>query len=300
MLTHISLKWKNFEDGCSDPDPTLAPSDRVEDADTDVFLHVDSSNNLVAQTSLLENYLSRGEQLDDVCLWDYISCVEKVSISKDRCKHCTTQAVDPSDTFCDSDVDLLESDSDVDNGVSEYESEHCDKPADDGVECLWDLHLHSNKHLKSTKQHQPCIPFASSHPDVETHYQKVLAHSRRLVPVPLGPSIPQHDRKATKERHAQLMLILLKPWKCIEDLKPAVTSWLDAFAQFTNSCHPWMNRLINNMQILHEYRDSQDDHFAKRNVEHRAVECCVEQIQNNHNRSRDVNTNALDKAEMLT
>ena len=54
------------------------------------------------------------------------------------------------------------------------------------------------------------------------------------------------------------------------------------------------------MQILHECCDSQDDHFAKCNVECCAAERHAEQIQNNYNQSCDVNTDTLDEAEMLT
>ena len=145
-----------------------------------------------------------------------------------------------------------------------------DEPCDEGAALLWDLHLHNNKHLKSTKRRRPRIEFSPLHPEHVSHYQKVQLHSRRLVPVPLGPSIPRCDRDNTKEKHARLMLILLKPWNVVTDLKPAGMSWLDAYKAFTQSCHPRLLQIIDNMQVLHECRDSRDDHYAKRNNERRA------------------------------
>ena len=77
-----------------------------------------------------------------------------------------------------------------------------DEPDDDGVSCLWDLHLHGNKYLKSTKWKCPCIEFSPLHPENLTHYQKVRTRERRLIPVPIGCSLPRQDHDDTKERHA--------------------------------------------------------------------------------------------------
>ena len=51
----------------------------------------------------------------------------------------------------------------------------------------------------------------------------------------------------------------------LTDLKPAGMSWLDAYKAFTQSCHPHLLQIIDNMQVLHECRDSRDDHYEKHN-----------------------------------
>lgn len=56
----------------------------VIDGDEDVFLHVDSNNNIVTHSSWLDNYLFHGGGMADICFWDYVSCVEKVSRAVDH------------------------------------------------------------------------------------------------------------------------------------------------------------------------------------------------------------------------
>ncbi|THU80764.1 hypothetical protein K435DRAFT_601462, partial [Dendrothele bispora CBS 962.96] len=74
-----------------------------------------------------------------------------------------------------------------------------------------------------------------------------------------GPGLPRRDREATVARHARLMLILFKPWVTISDLKREDESWEEAYRSFLNDCGPRIQRIIDNMQLLHECRDSRDD-----------------------------------------
>ena len=46
--------------------------------DEDVLLGVDHTDSLVAHSSLLQDYLCRGPFLNNLCLWDYISHIQKV------------------------------------------------------------------------------------------------------------------------------------------------------------------------------------------------------------------------------
>ncbi|KAG1797585.1 hypothetical protein EV424DRAFT_1280132, partial [Suillus variegatus] len=84
------------------------------------------------------------------------------------------------------------------------------------------------------------------------------------VPVPIGPSLPRRDRAEGRERYCRVMLILFKSWTTVDDLRGTFTSWSDAFEQFMKECSPSKVCIMNNMQILHECRDSRDDHFANR------------------------------------
>ncbi|KAG1887029.1 hypothetical protein F4604DRAFT_1533382, partial [Suillus subluteus] len=60
------------------------------------------------------------------------------------------------------------------------------------------------------------------------------------------------------------MLILFKPWSTIDDLRGAFQTWSDAFEDFVDNCAPNKLFVMKNMQILHECKDSRDDHFANR------------------------------------
>ncbi|KAG2124261.1 hypothetical protein BD769DRAFT_1358983, partial [Suillus cothurnatus] len=57
-------------------------------------------------------------------------------------------------------------------------------------------------------------------------------------------------------RYCQLMIMLFKPWRISTDLRSSGQSWEEAFAQFRASAHSRSLQVMNNMQMLHECRDS--------------------------------------------
>ncbi|KAJ7205795.1 hypothetical protein GGX14DRAFT_337195, partial [Mycena pura] len=74
-----------------------------------------------------------------------------------------------------------------------------------------------------------------------------------------GPGIPRRDKKEPRENDCRLMLIFFKPWRHAQDLKRDHSSWEDAFNAFVGTCSKSVRFKIENMQILHECRDSRDD-----------------------------------------
>ncbi|KZV89334.1 hypothetical protein EXIGLDRAFT_574920, partial [Exidia glandulosa HHB12029] len=80
------------------------------------------------------------------------------------------------------------------------------------------------------------------------------------IPVPIGPAIPRRDSPEIYPRYCRLMLILFKPWRSAKDLRTSGQSWPDAFEQFKAQCLRAHVRVMDNMQILHECKDSRDDH----------------------------------------
>ncbi|KAJ3772893.1 hypothetical protein FB446DRAFT_642748, partial [Lentinula raphanica] len=92
----------------------------------------------------------------------------------------------------------------------------------------------------------------------------VLAPALRRVPVPIGPAIPRRDRPDVFERYSRLMLILFKPWRTHSDLRKPGQCWSESFIQFRNNCSLRVKSSMDNMQVLHECKDSRDDHFEQR------------------------------------
>ncbi|KAJ6516522.1 hypothetical protein DFH09DRAFT_894240, partial [Mycena vulgaris] len=85
------------------------------------------------------------------------------------------------------------------------------------------------------------------------------------VPVPIGPAIPRRDHQSSAAKHARLMLILFKPWRHAADLRHSHQTWVQAYEQFLREeCPEDVVDCINNMQILHECKDSRDAHYANR------------------------------------
>ncbi|KAJ7811473.1 hypothetical protein B0H14DRAFT_2289113, partial [Mycena olivaceomarginata] len=102
------------------------------------------------------------------------------------------------------------------------------------------------------------------HDEEKTHILRVRASDDTFVPVPIGPGIPRRDKKDVWPRYCRLMLIFFKPWRHAPDLRGNHPSWESAFTEFVQTCDPKLVSKMENMQILHECRDSRDDHFAER------------------------------------
>ncbi|KAJ7831616.1 hypothetical protein B0H14DRAFT_2365079 [Mycena olivaceomarginata] len=121
----------------------------------------------------------------------------------------------------------------------------------------------------------PRVSFRKDHLESETHTIKVRPYLKRKVPVPIGPALPRRDTPTTAQKHARLMLILFKPWRDADDLRDANQTWLEAYEQFLPTCSQEVIDCINNMQLLHECKDSRDavrspsrvlDHYTKRKI----------------------------------
>lgn len=106
--------------------------------------------------------------------------------------------------------------------------------------------------------------FSEFHDEHRTHCIRIVPDSRKSIPVPIGPSIPRRDRPDVRERYCRLMVILFEPWKDPRSLRKYGESWEAAFVRLRVSWSPSVHRMLENMQLLHECRDSRNDHFANR------------------------------------
>ncbi|KAJ7733053.1 hypothetical protein DFH07DRAFT_755040, partial [Mycena maculata] len=80
-----------------------------------------------------------------------------------------------------------------------------------------------------------------------------------------GPRIPRQDVENSTAKHARLMFISFQPWRHADDLRQPSRSWQEAYAELLrDDCPQEVLECINNMQILHECRDSRDAHYANR------------------------------------
>ncbi|KAJ7176042.1 hypothetical protein C8R43DRAFT_825114, partial [Mycena crocata] len=100
--------------------------------------------------------------------------------------------------------------------------------------------------------------FLVDHLEEDTHWIRVSGPNARKIPVPIGPALPRRDRELNREKHARIMLILFKPWRHADDLRLANQTWSQAYEQFLLTCREYVTSCIDNMQILHECKDSRD------------------------------------------
>ncbi|KAJ7504742.1 hypothetical protein B0H11DRAFT_1709396, partial [Mycena galericulata] len=186
------------------------------------------------------DYQWRGHELKHVNVWDFVAQTEKERLKKKA--HARSPSVEPEGP----------------NLAEEFSDDDLKDPADS--ENPWNC----DNILEFRGRPMPRVRFLEDHLEDETHCLKVSPQKNRKVPVPIGPALPRRDQPASVEKHARLMLILFKPWRHAEDLRHANQSWSQAFAQFTRECSPDILEYIENMQILHECKDSRDAHYASR------------------------------------
>src|SRR6202000_2441306 len=99
-----------------------------------------------------------------------------------------------------------------------------------------------------------------------------LCHVRQsgAVPVPVSKrSLPRRDREDTYEQYCRVMLILFKPWKTPHDLRTMDDDWCTTFSAFRMSAPLRVLKIIDNIQLTHECRDSKDELYSKRRVRSR-------------------------------
>ncbi|KAJ7086530.1 hypothetical protein C8R44DRAFT_527087, partial [Mycena epipterygia] len=73
-----------------------------------------------------------------------------------------------------------------------------------------------------------------------------------------GPAMPRRDVEELRHKHARLMLILFKPWRHSSDLRDEGESWEVSYLNFRSECSDFVLEAIDNIQILHECKDSRD------------------------------------------
>ena len=114
------------------------------------------------------------------------------------------------------------------------------------------------------------------HRDYMKKIQRVHVHHRKdFIPVPIGPSLPRRDRPEMYAKYARLMLILFKPWRTEADLHGSVNDWAESFDEFVKSSSLETRKILDNIQILHECKDSKNSHWAKRSKEMEKERCAA-------------------------
>jgi hypothetical protein len=107
-----------------------------------------------------------------------------------------------------------------------------------------------------------CGSFLNKHAQSDMHLLRF--RTVPLIPVILGPTIPKYDE--TNEKWCQLMLILFKPWRKLNNLINNDELWQDAFANSIFDKHA--RQYMKNIELLCECRVSRD---SDRSVRYKKV-----------------------------
>ncbi len=197
-----------------------------------VTLGKSSDGSIRAIGNQVMDYRLRGNCLRDVCLWDFLVIFEKFKRKKILKKSNQTS---------------------VDND----ESDNCEEEPQ---------YSHRTEQSGSHDAYytQNCR-FLPNHPESNTHELRSRQKWNYHVPVPIAStSIPRRDCDDTQTRYCWLMLILFKPWSSGVDIRERGQLWIDVFENYAENFSTIHLKVMENIQRLHECKDSKDDHFANR------------------------------------
>jgi hypothetical protein len=228
----------------------------------EVILGLDHDGVMVSKSSYVMDYVHRGQLFDGISLWQFNAQIDKMKKAK---KKVPTSAMN--------EIDLRDfNDTGFAHHSAPNDATSNPEPSDEGC-TTEDNGISDPSVLLSTKHIHPKSDFLETHDDFLSHYQMVRLPNNKFINVPTGPSIPRRDKDYSTSRHAQLMLIFFKPWRSACDLKQAGHSWVQSFNHFLSSemCDAHIRDIIGNMQILHECKDSRDDHYNNRQNRRRNI-----------------------------
>jgi len=254
----------------------MSEEEKIDENEDEIRITCDKEGQIVPQGNQLCDYHHRGISLTDICAWDFFSQVQKV-----RKTSVNTNKKKTNRSTCNN---AIENDLEI--------PQHSITDIDDNEE-LWDVAI--DEPLQSTSWKRPFCPLLPGHDEHNSHVLKIRRPSKKIVPVPVGLSIPRRDKKDSYARYCRLMLIFFKPWREALDLKSKEQSWEDAYNDFLSSCPLRFKKIIDNMQILHECKDCRDDHFVHHHARRTSLRVSQEITSSAHyDEADDLTVNAED------
>ncbi|KAG0708063.1 hypothetical protein DFH29DRAFT_795631 [Suillus ampliporus] len=222
---------------------------------------------LIDGTQVMD-YIYRDRKWRYLSLWDFVAQVEKVrNIKKKKVNEDSTDMSDNSEVEEEDTTNTNADDLTELTTMNDKENENADAP-----ELI----------LNCTHRSRPSADLLPDHYEAQTHHLRIRTPEKRRIPVPIGPALPCRDRLAMYPKYCRLMLILFKPWCVPTDLKRDDELWTDAFTRFQCDCSQHVTDLLDNMQILHECKDSRDDHFANRRLRHKLAGISQDIMSSSH------------------
>lgn len=258
-----TLYWQGFENTINTCE-SLVGSEEQEDspvansttAAKELMLDTTAAGQIHMKGNRVMDYVYCPQDFLDVCVWDFIALAEKKkkkpsssSSGRDETDECGSD--DRAEEINDGDI--------IDSNEVDNDDFNCNEEEDRAM---------TSGRVKKCKctgrKRNPAGDFLPEHPECRVSFLMLKGDRYRRVPVPVGPSLPRRDKPEQVERYCRMMLILFKPWRTVSDLKETDEGWVLAFEKFLATCPLRLRKIMDNMQVLHECKDSRDDHFQQR------------------------------------
>ena len=205
---HSALRWlykeiEQHEDanGSNSIDADTADTEVANDDENndvikdDTMFHISLGNNGYVLVNQIIDYVKRGNELAEMCLYEYCSKMYKAKFS-------------------------LEDEEKANLQKKNREKRNVGRPA------------------------QPRFRYSNDHPQSETHWQVLRVDEKDLVP---SLSMLPPSRENNSDKFVKCMLLLFKPFSCLEDLFDG-NSWEDSYdmTDFTS-----FDKYIENIEEMH-------------------------------------------------
>jgi hypothetical protein len=113
--------------------------------------------------------------------------------------------------------------------------------------------LHRGPGRKSNQR----FPYLSQHPNQGSKIRVLRSPDHNTLPNFIGSRLPRRDDAGIRSLYCASMLLLLKPWRRIEDdLKHPNETWEQAFQSFSNAAPPKTHDVMSNIQYYYECQRS--------------------------------------------
>ena len=217
--------------------------------DEEVVIHVESDGSITALTDQVADYTLRPRELNAMSLWDFVAKTNKFRGATDEVLTNFEVEQDGENDGQMGEVEVLEGDeTDDEEEDMKDESETGDREKR-GI---------TRRGVRKVRRFR----FLDGHGERDKKHIRMRA--KEVVPVPIGPAMPRRDEDLKFMRYCRLMLILFKPWRSVADLREQAETWECAFTAYKQEMESHHVKILDNMQVLHECRDSRDDHMQTR------------------------------------
>jgi hypothetical protein len=249
--------------------------DMKEDTDREKLVLTNVDNSIVP-VDRVQDYCLRPTACDNMSLWDWWrrskKCKSSAKMRIDRQMTLNTAVnVVPSPVSGDQNND----EDSMDIGSQGYTTDSTDSTTSsssvESLSCSMKRPFDEVDGLSSKADPEPELPktvqgeanqltFLGEHPQFMTHHVNLVSNDADVILNLSGGSLPRRDRGNTEE-YCMTMLTFFKPWRTARELKPAESTWQQAF-----DAHKWESRdvrIMKNMHVKYECNDARDDYNAK-------------------------------------
>ncbi|CAF3292858.1 unnamed protein product [Rotaria sp. Silwood2] len=113
-------------------------------------------------------------------------------------------------------------------------------------------------HTEGTKMNERHT-IESVHPQSSSHI--IIKHTTPVVLVLFDSQILCREQEETRQRYCLALLTLFVPWRSVHDLYAVNQAWFEAFEIRKSLISSSSLKIIENIQLLHEWKHDRDEHL---------------------------------------